>query len=310
MKQLFSIKNLRRLSRILFICIILLLPVFNILRYDSDTRELFLAGKVWTLGITETDLAASQYGEIKSSARIALRFLVRAIIPWLILLSIFPVLGFFFGRTFCGWLCPEGALFELADFLTRKLTGKTSIWQREKMRSSLSKGQRLFYLIIMVFLLFTIPPLMGIGLTGYFISPARIWHELTTFNLSSGLKAGVTGVSLYIFITSIFIRHLLCKYICAAGLMQMLFGWISPVSLRVRFLKEEANRCTDCKRCEEVCFMNIKPRKNVRDISCVNCMACLEQCNKELGRGLFSLQFGEKAYQESREMKKLQGQLQ
>jgi hypothetical protein len=40
--------------------------------------------------------------------------------------------------------------------------------------------------------------------------------------------------------------------------------------------------------------MGITPRKNKRDISCVNCGACIEACNKELGeeKGLFRLGFG------------------
>jgi Fe-S-cluster-containing dehydrogenase component len=40
--------------------------------------------------------------------------------------------------------------------------------------------------------------------------------------------------------------------------------------------------------------MNVTPRKNKRDISCVNCGACVVACNKELGtgKGLFHLGFG------------------
>ncbi len=40
--------------------------------------------------------------------------------------------------------------------------------------------------------------------------------------------------------------------------------------------------------------MNVLPRKNKRDISCVNCGACIDACNKELkGRGLFHYTFGQ-----------------
>jgi ferredoxin len=40
--------------------------------------------------------------------------------------------------------------------------------------------------------------------------------------------------------------------------------------------------------------MNVTPRKNKRDISCVNCGACIVACNKELGEGdgLFHFEFG------------------
>jgi heterodisulfide reductase subunit A-like polyferredoxin len=78
--------------------------------------------------------------------------------------------------------------------------------------------------------------------------------------------------------------------------MQMLFGWASPVSLRVRMDLARAEECTNCRRCEKACFMNVLPRMNRRDISCVNCGDCLVACNRELGngKGLFRYQSGEK----------------
>jgi ferredoxin-type protein NapH len=90
------------------------------------------------------------------------------------------------------------------------------------------------------------------------------------------------------------VRHVLCKFVCAAGLMQMLFGWISPLSLRLGMDTARISACTDCKGCDRACFMNVTPRKNKRDISCVNCGACIAACNQELGegKGLFHLGFG------------------
>ena len=97
-------------------------------------------------------------------------------------------------------------------------------------------------------------------------------------------------------VTSILVRHAFCRYVCAAGLMQMLFGWVSPVSLRLKMDTARLAECTDCRGCEKACFMNVLPRKNKRDISCVSCGACIAACNRELGpgKGLFHYSFGEK----------------
>lgn len=290
---------LRRLSQILFMALILLMPLLNILRYDSDTKELFVFGKVWSLGITPEDITKGSNEEDSKNRVIVWKIFLKALIPWVVLLSIFPLLGFFLGRFFCGWLCPEGTLFEWADFLTQKLTGKRTIWDKRLLQnpsanafSLANRRQKNLYAGLVSLSLLLIPPVIGIGLSGYFISPERIFKELSTFQISTGLKAGIIGVSIYIITTSIFVRHVLCKYICAAGLMQTLFGWVSPISLRIRFIKEKASFCSDCRKCETVCFMNIKPRKNTRDIWCVNCCKCIEACKTELPEPLFKLQFG------------------
>jgi polyferredoxin len=289
---------LRRITQFLFLLLILLLPVFDILRYDTVTKELFIFGKAWSLGLRD----AISDGQLVSSTRVALTIILKAIIPWVIILSIFPLLGFFFGRLFCGWLCPEGFLFEFADYLNLKILGRRSLYRTAYNNPSVEASRRGLYIILAVLFYITVPPVIGVFLTGYFIAPATIWKEITTGNLSFGLKAGIAGVSIYLVITSIFVRHLFCKYVCAPGLMQMLFGWFSSRSLRVEFDRANISRCTDCRRCEQVCFMGVMPRAPQKNINCVNCGECISACEKELGRdnGLFSFQRGKKKENESK----------
>lgn len=283
----------RRTTQIAFILLVFLMPVLNIFRYDTATKELIIFGQVWGLGLKE---AFYTDHSMRAAGHVALQFFLKAILPWIVFLAIFPLLGFLTGRFFCGWFCPEGTLFELADNLTLRFLGRRSLFVRRPNDPEVSGGRKLVYMIIALLSMVVLPVLGGIALTGYLVAPKTIWTQIMTWNFTFGVKAGIIGVSIYMLVTSILVRHSLCKYICAAGLMQMLFGWVSPVSLRVRMDAARAEECTNCRGCEKACFMNVLPRMNKRDISCVNCGACIAACHKELGKGkgLFHFQSGEK----------------
>jgi len=223
-----SLTAWRRISQVAFILFVFLMPVLNILRIDSDTHELILFGTSWSFGIQpEYFMDRTPLGAL----HIAGQFFLKGILPWVLFLAIFPLLGWLTGRLFCGWLCPEGALFELSDFLTLKLIGRRSLFGKRPSDPVNAKGSLLLYGAIAVLSAVVIPLAGGIALTGYFVAPKTVWLQVMTGEFTFGVTAGIIGVAIYMLITSIVVRHVLCRYVCAAGLMQMLFGWISPVEL-------------------------------------------------------------------------------
>lgn len=292
MAQARHIHMLRRTTQMAFMLFFFLMPVFDVLRYDSQAKELILLGRAWSLGLREGFYLDHS---LSGAAHVALHFFLSAVLPWILVLSIFPLIGLLLGRSFCGWLCPEGALFEFADFLSLKILGRRSLYGGKPSDPHSPKGRRLLYSVVAILFLATIPPLAGIALAGYFVAPATVWQQVVTGELSFGVKAGIIGVTTYMFTMTVLVRHNFCKYVCAPGLMQMLFGWVSPLSLRVRFDRKRFADCSDCKACERACFMDVRPRLPRRDINCVNCGECIVACKRELGEkaGLFGFQFGD-----------------
>jgi len=298
-----EIHTLRRASQMLFITLIIFMPVLDIFRFDSETGRLIFLGHGWGLGLKENFYADTS---LRGITTVTIQFFLRAILPWIGILSIFPVLGYITGRAFCGWLCPEGALFELFDLLTFRVLGRRSPFIKAGNDPSMMKSTgRSWYAILAILLMILIPIFGGVVLTSYFVSPRTVWSQILNWDFTFGVKAGIIGVAIYLFISSVIVRHTLCKYVCSAGLMQMLFGWASPFSLRIRMDQARIRECTDCRECEKVCFMGVKPRLPKRDINCVNCGECIEACNRELGRGLFSFSMPLKGLQKNRKTRGL-----
>jgi len=280
---------LRRSSQILFILLIVFAPALDIFRFDVDTRSLIVFGNEWDLGLRE---GFYTHHSFKDASHIAWQFFLKAILPWIGILAVFPILGAITGRFFCGWSCPEGALFEFFDFLTVKVFGRRSLFVKKANDPPGPSPYRALYAVLGVCSIILIPLLGGVALTGYFVNPAKVWAQVMNWEFTFGVKAGIIGVAMYMFLSSLIVRHVLCKYVCSGGLMLMMFGWISPFSVRIKADETNLGYCTDCKNCEKACFMSVKPRgfASRKNINCVNCGECIEACKKELGaeKAIFS----------------------
>jgi len=280
---------LRRISQILFILLIIFAPAMDLLRFDVDTRSLIVFGNEWDLGLRD---GFYTHHSLEDASHIAWQFFLKAILPWVGILAVFPILGAITGRLFCGWSCPEGALFEFFDFLTVKVFGRRSLFVKKENDPPGPSPHRALYALLGICSVIIIPLLGGVALTGYFVNPAKVWSQVMNWEFTFGVKAGIIGVAIYMLLSSLIVRHVLCKYVCSGGLMLMMFGWISPFSVRIKADEKNLGYCTDCKQCEKACFMNVKPRgfASRKNINCVNCGECIEACKKELGeeKAIFS----------------------
>ena len=266
----------RRTTQLATLILLCAIPVFDIFRFDVTNLELYLFRQLWSFA--PTGAYVSGVGGNAAS------FVFRAVLPtWFFLLSV-PLWGLVLGRLACGWLCSMGAMLESGDFFARNI-------KRIVKGGGANIIRGLLTILLLVACLLTI----GVFLSAYFIRPSEILQQVTTLKFSPLLLAATAANAAVIFISYTFLRRLFCSFICLAAIFQALPAVASPLSFRVRFDRKRAKRCTNCKSCETVCFMGIRPRTMKKvDPKCVACGNCITACTKELGEKdkLFDYGFG------------------
>ena len=180
------------------------------------------------------------------------------------------------GRAFCGWMCPVGTLQDfLANLSSRLFKNKKKRPAGKQINLPYKISLRndawlrsLKYLVLVIILLastFAIyPPLRE-------ICPAR---ALLSFQLTTPL---LWSVLITFVITSMVNRRFWCKYLCPLGAVLAPFNKIAPLRLVLN-----KNSCTNCRRCDSACPMDIPDlTNNLRSAECIECLECQETCNEE-----------------------------
>ncbi len=184
-----------------------------------------------------------------------------------------------FGRLYCGWLCPFGAVIELLFDLKRyiekrykKTLGKEiefEIIEDKKIVKSLRKYES-FYRYIKFFLIIII-----------LISPSLILIEpfQYIFYITQTEIKFVIYLLLILIICIIFVR-LWCRYLCPLGAFLGLFSKISFLNLQI--LQEHCFRCEICKT---ICPTNAIIEKNnklqILNTECILCNKCRQNCGPQ-----------------------------
>ncbi len=192
----------------------------------------------------------------------------------LIILSLLTTI--IFGRLYCGWLCPFGAvseiLFEIKRFFERKYKktlGKEielEFVEDTKLIKHLRNFEKYFRYIKYIFAtcVFVFPMLIIFEPFQYLFNP----YKMTLLKF------------LYLIIILIFCLLFIrvwCRYLCPLG---ALFAVISKLSIFRLKINEE--NCLGCEICQNVCPTNAIVVKNKKRIilttECILCNKCRQQC--------------------------------
>lgn len=200
----------------------------------------------------------------------------------LVIFTLTVILAIIFRRSFCGILCPFGALQEFLGMIGQKLFKKRFV-----MPKKIDEPMRyLKYIILLI-------TAIGAFVTAeMWMAPYDPWsvygHIFGEFE-EVFVESPIGAIILIITILgSILYDRFFCKYLCPMGAFLGIVSKISPNKI-----ERDEEKCIDCGICSRQCPMNIdvEKEKEITTAECINCQNCVLSCPKE---GVLKIKQGKK----------------
>ena len=198
--------------------------------------------------------------QILFTCLIAASFLTgsKALLPIVLFLTIFC------GPFYCGWICPYGFLQDVFCRIGNLLGIK-----KRKMPPQIQK--------VIVFSRYAVLALVLIAASDM-VFQVMSFDPRVNFTSILGREAvsfaAFVVVIFFLAVSSIFERPF-CNYLCYEGAKHGLLG-----SFRIFTLQRNESACVNCRKCDNICPMNISVSKikNLRSPQCINCFECVSGC--------------------------------
>jgi len=237
-------------SRVAWIVFVLLLAALAFFRKTAVTRWASLGATLVILGWLDGGFLSISHvtGVMRVGASAIL-----GDVPLLLMVTFTLVALLVWGRVFCGFLCPFGALQDVIDRLV------PARFKRELPRGAHRIALKAKYVVLAVVLL---PAIAGLPISLYqYVEPFG-----TVFFLSGSLT--LWAIAVPILVAAAIVPRFYCRYACPLG-AALAVG--SLVSLR-RIRRVE--QCDYCKVCEQRCPTGAIEGPKVDFKECVRCNEC------------------------------------
>ncbi len=176
------------------------------------------------------------------------------------------LLTLFFGRFFCGYVCPIGWLAVVHHRLRHKWNSTNS-----DSRASLSYTPGVIVLSIAGLI-----AILGLpSATALFLVHLQIQQAAFSPTSVNSLLAA-SGVILAFIVIDLFIAPgLWCRALCPSGTVYRLVGTFR----RFRIAKATTSPCpSSCNRCSERCWLHLQPKDGTPGSTCDMCLTCAAVC--------------------------------
>ncbi len=194
-------------------------------------------------------------------------FLRRIALSSFILFAIVLLIAVVFRRSFCGLICPRGALQEGFSDLGRKLMGRNLT-----LPAAIDRPARYLKYVVLVVFVYLAAATATLAIRPY--DPWVAYHHLLSDELLESFLIGTIILAITVAGSFVYNRFF-CKYLCPMGAFLALISRLSVFKVR---RSEEV--CIDCARCDDVCPTNVQVATAdvVEDVECINCNECVNVC--------------------------------
>lgn len=190
----------------------------------------------------------------------------------LIILITTLVIALIFRRSFCGIICPFGALQEFFGVIGKKIFRKRFI-----IPETLDKPLRYLKYVVLIVTIYYAWKTAGLWVDLY--DPwAAYGHVTEGFSTLLGEYLIGTIILVIILIGSLMYDRFFCKYLCPMGAV---YGLISKISFTK--IVRNKDKCVNCELCSKKCPVNINVAQldEVKSAECINCNSCVLSCPKQ-----------------------------
>lgn len=217
---------------------------------------------------------------------------------WVSMLGVaaLALVSVFYGRLWCGSVCPQTLASDFADSLKARL-GKAvrrllTRPGRPKVLAHLrptAVARTTWHILIIAVSIAT-----GLILACYWFAPADVWSAAARPWSDLPITATIYGIAAVLAADMLWVRRRFCSDVCPYGPLMGLLA--DEDTLTVRYLDERDDDCIHCGKCETDCPMGIDIKQGIMQLSCIGCGECIDSCNDVLGKvgkpGLIELRYG------------------
>jgi ferredoxin-type protein NapH len=175
-----------------------------------------------------------------------------------------------FGRAFCGWLCPAGAIGEgVARLRDRRVNGRRINWIKYVIWGP--------WMGLIVFLAVRAGGLTRVQFT------YQTWHGISVSSWNALVIFGIV-LALVVGLALTVGRRGFCHTVCWMAPFMVLGTWIRDrLHLPGLRLAADAGACVSCGSCTRHCMMSLDVQRMVGDESmtsaeCILCARCADHC--------------------------------